>query len=1750
MKSEKLKSMNFFIFKEKMVKKHISLSLVILSIFLFIALVSASITFTDPTPATGSQTTNASTIINLSISDPDLQSFNFTWDGTTISHYDASLITMFNFDNLSSLGESSTLLADLGIYSLNGTINDNLGNSQVAGKHGYTYNWSVGVNHNIVVPNVETKFSSELPVSIAMWVYDEDPLVSGVYADTSYDGNGDVDWGGWLLFHYSTNGYIRWAFESVTGGVQELGFTNCLVTGGQWQYIVLTANSTTGSAYLDGQLCGTGTFSITPALNNGTDSLWIGERGDSWSSFTGSIDEFRLYNKTLSSSEITDMYNSYLDKTNSTQWYFLTNQTSTGEHNYTYQASYSNSTDSLSTSLNSLISNSVNPLISFGANSQANDTRTVGGAYINISIQDDSLTSITHTINSVDYSLFNSSLKLLYNFNNVSSLGEDDSTIVNVANYENNGTPVNMDLGWNSTGGKYGDGAYEFFGDNDQINVDNTNGALNDSSFTWSLWFEYNDNNPNKADFGEGLIEQRQTANRMALFMFNNGTNQGRMYFATYNASGTGSSITSNAIFRQPNKWYHVAVTYDDSTRTASMYKDGELITSAVMGYTGSIRTDYTYNTLIGKALATYGNFLNGSVDDVMYWGRVLSADEIDEVYHLRIVQEDPQNYSYILNHSDWNPGLNYTYNASVTDSVSNSNQTETRIYGDFDAPTINIVTPSNNTASTNKLFIDVNYTYSETNFYRCYYVTDNPNKPVYFTCGNNFSAFFFSSGTGKNLTVTLTDVAGRSVSQTISNLSFTMPTQANSCDGKESWIQNAISYEVADMKHYSETDRILDSFEDGIPSTTTKGNVGDGVAHSTAYYPTSPNSNSLGSMAFTYNVSNPTYNWMYLNKQGGGDWDLSNMTGLGFWFKGDGTNNTLGQFQLYDSITGTEWVTSSFATDYDSGDSIHMDSTDWKYIYIDFKFYKNKTGGQDIPQWALANISRIYLQVSDGGYSEPTGTVYFSDLRAVDYDKGSMFFTRWRDGSTNVSGRWQEGLYNLAYQYKYGTHGYAGNQDIRNAVVEGMDWLARNQLWNGGWLAEDGTSNHGSSAGTGFVGIPMVKTLDLMKDDAYLNDYVNERFHENITNQTRGALWNASAETMANYTLIFTFPAGWVTNQYFGHLHATWLYANYSGKWNIYNDTINSQLATINNTWQLNTFGFTPESNTTGKIGIDWGYNHVTTFVEASFYLDSLNPTLSDIINKHGESFKNTVNDGHTYMLNGSRGSTGSNGVYDSYVWLASNMTGDPYIQQLVYLTNVYGAGTGSSANGNSLTGGLVPYRSTYWATTNWLYCSVNVTDPGFRFPQNYTHIAYDLMSETSWDSRNTDLTGNFQTISQLQFPRILFAWDDNNTWWKRGDNLTTFSDYLTTNSSGWMYSDENGNFSLPVTPKIKITIGDSNVQVITQNGTAKYNTTRSDLFNNSGDFIQMKAYSEVDVYGLTDALIFLQNGTVIGSTNISANDGNINYTQSGSNNHTIILDKINLTEGSARTNSPFWVSSRTDDGKTVTYHLASNLSDSIDGLVFYPQQTIKCGSASYSSNSGDTANVAPTVACSGGYVSSVTINDYEPATGSNTLTITYGSGSDGGGGGSNVGGQSGSNSTTDGFYNRTFLCEESLKFIEFYTKNGVLNYTLDEYNAFKNKIVLLQSFGIEDAVLKPFIDDFENECPGFVTDENGNPINIGGSSDGEGFNYTYLWIGLFVLVILIVIILIVMGGNAHKDRTMLMAGLFQRNKYDPSNP
>jgi 3-methyladenine DNA glycosylase Tag len=75
----------------------------------------------------------------------------------------------------------------------------------------------------------------------------------------------------------------------------------------QWQFIAVTMSGTNVTHYLNGETNGTGTINTT--TTNGSNSLYIGSRGDLVTKMKGAIDEVRIYNRALSATEVLSLYN-------------------------------------------------------------------------------------------------------------------------------------------------------------------------------------------------------------------------------------------------------------------------------------------------------------------------------------------------------------------------------------------------------------------------------------------------------------------------------------------------------------------------------------------------------------------------------------------------------------------------------------------------------------------------------------------------------------------------------------------------------------------------------------------------------------------------------------------------------------------------------------------------------------------------------------------------------------------------------------------------------------------------------------------------------------------------------------------------------------------------------------------------------------------------------------------------------------------------------------------------------------------------------------------------------------------------------------------------------------------------------------------------------------------------------------------------------------------------------------------------
>lgn len=597
-------------------------------------------------------------------------------------------------------------------------------------------------------------------------------------------------------------------------------------------------------------------------------------------------------------------------------------------------------------------------------------------------------------------------------------------------------------------------------------------------------------------------------------------------------------------------------------------------------------------------------------------------------------------------------------------------------------------------------------------------------------------------------------------------------------CSDKLSWLEDSADLVISQLKINNNSNILLGNFD----SSTDSFSDPNGRAIISRNTNLDFVKEGAGSLNFTYNTTG-TGLWSSARKYPI-NYNLTNYTGIATWVYGDNSNNTL-FIQVGTNFTGTTQDNEPIGAS-----RLTLNFTGWRYYYQDFGYLKNKTTeGVSLNRNETEFVYLIRVFVTTDDYLVNFSTIYLDNVEFIDFDKGNLNRQIVSLNDIGPDGRYQESMYNLIYLYNYGLPPYLNNETLLNYTLMMGDWLSRHQLPSGGWQEND-IQFTSTSANTGFPGVTFMKSLILLKESSRMQDNVTTYRLGNITTKTRGELWNETAELMANYTLGFTFPTYWVSNQYYSHLHASYLYMNYSGKFNTYNSSINNQLITMNNTQQINSFGFNPEQNTTSLInGFDTGYYGVGKVSASSFYQDYNNNILANIINKLANSSLNVISDGSMNINNASRGNDFYLGVYDSQYGKTVSGLNNIYGKQEHYLATNRNSIIGTSTNPTER------YRGADFYVGSYSYCSFVPLNQSFKFPISYSYYSYDLMNYTKWNSRTINNQGNITNRGTYNFPLMLFAYDDNSSWWIRGD-------YILSNGT-WIYSDSNGNFTLPIIPR-----------------------------------------------------------------------------------------------------------------------------------------------------------------------------------------------------------------------------------------------------------------------------------------------------------------------------------------------------------
>jgi hypothetical protein len=310
----------------------------IMTIFL-IGFVIADITITPISPIGNITTSNSSIVLNTNFSTDYLNNTVFNWDGTNYSLYDSSLVLFYNFDNRSSLGENDTHVADLSQYGNNGTV---VGGSNISwtpnGKYGGAFNFSGNLSY--ISPN-KILLNGSNSFTIIQWINPSSSLSSSE---------------GYIIVSLGYS-YLRIVNNKVivnfyNGSDNTINFNTLIPNLNSWNFLVWTYNSTANIVYLNGitEIDSIPRNNLITSVGN----TKIGIATNNVKIFNGTFDNIIIMNRSLSSSEISQIYYSSLTKYNSQNWTFYYNNSdmlnsikinsTNPTYNYNYYLCSSNST--------------------------------------------------------------------------------------------------------------------------------------------------------------------------------------------------------------------------------------------------------------------------------------------------------------------------------------------------------------------------------------------------------------------------------------------------------------------------------------------------------------------------------------------------------------------------------------------------------------------------------------------------------------------------------------------------------------------------------------------------------------------------------------------------------------------------------------------------------------------------------------------------------------------------------------------------------------------------------------------------------------------------------------------------------------------------------------------------------------------------------------------------------------------------------------------------------------------------------------------------------------------------------------------------------------------------------------------------------------------------------------------------------------------------------------------------------------
>ena len=173
-----------------------------------------------------------------------------------------------------------------------------------------------------------------------------------------------------------------------------------------------------------------------------------------------------------------------------------------------------------------------------------------------------------------------------------------------------------------------------FEGTDDYVDIGN-NAVLTPSSFTIEAYVKFNA----LPTLHSPIISKYDTYSGNATFSLSQ-LADGKIELGVYHSFNSGTyAITNTAL--SLNSWYHVAATFDMSTKAMKIYLNGSEVTASVVNFGSNYNSLQSNNTSvkIGSMRTQEGTnrYLNGNIDEIRFWNYVRTATEIQNNYNTEL---------------------------------------------------------------------------------------------------------------------------------------------------------------------------------------------------------------------------------------------------------------------------------------------------------------------------------------------------------------------------------------------------------------------------------------------------------------------------------------------------------------------------------------------------------------------------------------------------------------------------------------------------------------------------------------------------------------------------------------------------------------------------------------------------------------------------------------------------------------------------------------------------------------------------------------------------------------------------------------------------------------------------------------------------------------------------------------------------------------------------------------------------------